>query len=105
MQIAALLADPVQPVAKTHRGRRLALARRRRVDRGHQDQLALGPTAKPLDEIGADLGLVMAEGQQRLGRDAQLRANLLDRLLLRGARDFDIGFRCHWCLPPWFRPA
>jgi hypothetical protein len=34
-----LLADPVQPVAKTHGRRRLALARGGRVDRGHEHSL------------------------------------------------------------------
>jgi hypothetical protein len=54
--------------------------------------LPFGRSPAPSMKSCADLGLVMAVGQQRLGRDAQLRADLLDRLLLRGARDFDIGF-------------
>ena len=37
-----LLADPVEAVAQAHRGGGLALAGRRRVDRGDQDQLAVG---------------------------------------------------------------
>ncbi len=68
-----LLADRVQPVAKADRRRGLALARRCRVDRGHQDQLAVLVARQRLDELFGDLGLVMAEGQQVLGRDAQLR--------------------------------
>ena len=39
----ALLADAVQPVAEADRGRGLALAGRRRVDRGDEDQLAVRP--------------------------------------------------------------
>ena len=43
------------------------------------------------DELGRDLGLVVAVGQQMLRRDADLGADLLDRLLLGRARDFDVG--------------
>jgi hypothetical protein len=62
-----LLADPVQAVAQTDGGRGLALARRRRIDRGDEDQLAVGPILHRLDEVGRNLGLVMAVGQQMFG--------------------------------------
>ena len=76
-----LLADAVQPVAEPDRGGRLAFAGRRRVDRGDQDQLAVLAAAARGDELGRDLRLVMAIGQQMLGRNAELGADLLDRLL------------------------
>ena len=38
-----------------------------------------------------DLGLVVAVGQQVLGRDAERLADLPDRPLRRGARDLDVG--------------
>jgi hypothetical protein len=90
-----LLADAVQPVAKTHGRRRLALARRRRVDRRHEDQLAVRAGRQACDEFLPDLRLVVAVGQQRLRRDAEFGADLLDRFLLRGARDFDVCLEGH----------
>jgi hypothetical protein len=88
-----LLADPVETVTQAHGGRGLALARRRRIDRRDQDQLAIGLVALPGDEVSRDLGLVMAVGNQifLLG-NAELGANLHDRFLVRRPRDFDIGF-------------
>jgi hypothetical protein len=44
-----------------------------------------------LDEVGRNLGLVMAVGQQIFARDAELGADLLDRFLVRRAGDFDVG--------------
>jgi hypothetical protein len=106
-----LLADPVQPVAKPDRGRRLALARRRRIDRRHEDQLAIGAALERADEIGPDLRLVMAVGHQRLGRDAKRRANVRDRFLFCRAGDLDVGWNGgHACLSlvglrePWPQP-
>ena len=86
-----LLADAVEPVAQPHRGRGLALAGRRRVDRGDQDQLAVLLVLLPRDEIGGDLRLVMTVGNEILKRNAKLLANLLDRLLVRRAGNLDIG--------------
>ena len=92
-----LLADAVQAVAEADRGRGLAFAGRRRVDGGDQDQLAvLACPARDGDEFGGDLRLVVAVGQQMLGRDAELGADLLDRLLL-GAR---ARSRCRTSLRP-----
>ena len=45
-QIDRLSADAAQRVAEADGGRRLAFARRRRVDRGDEDQLAVGPAAR-----------------------------------------------------------
>src|SRR5690606_28908858 len=94
------LADPVQPVAQAHRRRRLALARRGRVDRGDKDQLAVRPVLKRGDEVLADLGLVVAIGQQVLGADAQAGADLKDGFLLRRAGDLDIGLHGFSLLVP-----
>ena len=56
-----LAADAVQPVAEADRRGRLALAGRRRIDRRHQDQLAVGPAAEPARERRRHLGLVRSE--------------------------------------------
>ena len=94
-----LLADAVQTVAQTHGGGGLAFARRGGVDRGDEDQLAILFAGKALDELLAHFGLVVTIGQQALGRDAQLGPDLHDVLLLRFARDLDVGFEGHFNLP------
>ena len=86
-----LLADPVEPVAEADGRGRLAFAGRRRVDRGHENQLAVRTVAEARDEVGGDLRLVMAKREQVFVGDAELGADLLDRLLGRGACDFDVG--------------
>ena len=58
-----LLANRVQPVAKSHGRCRLPLARRCRIDRGDQDQLAIRPIFQRFDETFRDLGLVMTKWQ------------------------------------------
>ena len=50
------------------------------------------PALLRCDELGRDLRLVVAVGQEVLRRDAELGADLHDRLLLRRARDLDVGF-------------
>ena len=86
-----LLADRVQPVPQAHRRRRLALARRRRVDRRHQNQAPVRTPGLRLDELRRHLRLVMAERNKMLARDPELPPDLLDRLLARRARDLDVG--------------
>ena len=86
-----LLADGVEPVAEAHRRGGLSLACGRRVDRGHEDQVPVGLAFLGLDEVGRHLGLVMAVGQERVGRNIQLRADLLDRFFVGFAGDFDVG--------------
>src|SRR5690606_8515889 len=88
-------ADPVQSVAETDRGRGLTLAGRGRVDRRYKDQLAVLSVFERFDEIEGDLGLGGAVVQQRLGRDADLFADLCDRLHFGLARYFDIRFEGH----------
>ena len=60
------------------------------------------PLVERGDEVGRDLRLVVAVGQQVLGRDAELGADLQDRLLLRGARDLDVGRLGHVATFPRF---
>jgi hypothetical protein len=85
----------VERVAETNRGGGLALARRRRIDRRDQDQLAVGLVGERiLDEIHTDLGLVMTVRFELFGRNAELFArDVEDRPHLGGLRDFPIGFR------------
>ena len=85
-----VLADGIQTVAQTHGGGGLTLARRGRVDRRHQDQLAIGPVRQRFDELFADLGLVMAKRQQMVAGDAKLCADFLNRLFIGSAGDFDV---------------
>ena len=94
-----LLADVIETIAKSDRRCRLAFARRRRVDRGDEDQLAILAALKRFDELSRNLSFVMPVGQQMLGRNAKLRADVLDVLLLRLACDFNIGFDRHGTFP------
>ena len=59
-----LFADAVEAVAEADGRCRLAFAGRRRIDRGHEDQLAVGAAGDACDELGRDLRLVMAVGQK-----------------------------------------
>ena len=86
-----LLADAVEAVAEADGGGGLALARRRRADRGDQDQLAVRLVLQALDELHRDLGLGMAIGQQMLFRDPELGGDLADRLHRGIACDLDIA--------------
>ena len=89
-----LLADVVERVGEADRGGGLALARRRRRDRGDQDQLAVLLVLERLDVVHRHLGLVVAVGLEVLRRDAELfLGDVEDRPLLGGLGDFDVGFR------------
>jgi len=57
MQIIAFLPMRLSPSPKPHRGGGLAFTRRRRVDRGDQDQLAVFLVFLAGDEIGETLAL------------------------------------------------
>ena len=85
-----LLADAVEAVAEADRGGGLAFARRRRADGGDQDQLAVLVLLRAVDEVERHLGLVGAVVEQRAVGDADLLADLGDRLHLRFARNFDV---------------
>ena len=86
-----LLADAVEAVAEADGGGGLALARRRRADRGDEDQLAVRLVLQALDELHRDLGLGMAVGQQMVVRNAELVRDLADRLHRGIACDLDIA--------------
>ena len=47
-------------IAKAHACRRFSFAGRRRIDRRHQDQFAVGLACQRLDELLTHFGLVMA---------------------------------------------
>jgi hypothetical protein len=90
-----VLADPVEPVVEADRGRGLAFARRGRVDRGDEDQLAVGLVGLRLDPVHRDLGLEPAIGLERFVRNAEALGDLADRLHRGCAGDLDIGgHRC-----------
>ena len=87
-----LLADQVEAVAEADGGGGLALARRRRRDRRNQDQLAVRAPLQRADVVEGDLGLVVAVGDQVLGRDAEaVLGEFEDRALRGGARDIDVA--------------
>ena len=90
-----ILADAVQPVAQTNGGGRLALARGGGVDRGDEDQLAIGTVLHRVDELLRNLRLVMAVGQQIIAADAQLLPDLLNGAFAGFACDLDVGFKGH----------
>jgi hypothetical protein len=80
-----LLADMVERVGKPNCRRRLALARRRRVDRAHQDELAVRLALQRVDEIHRHLGLVVAVRFEVLGRQPKpLARDVDDRPFLGG---------------------
>src|ERR1700733_3221939 len=93
-----LLADAVERIAEADRRRRLALARRGGVDRGHKNELAVGPVAETAKKIILELGDEAAERMQGGFGRADLRGDLRDRLQTRSPRDFDV--RPHQRLTP-----
>src|SRR5690606_35922270 len=86
-----ILADTVEAVGQADRSRGLAFAGRGRVDRGHQDQLAVFTALLLVDPLHGDLGLGAAIGLECFFRDTQLGSDLVDRLHLGLTGDFDIG--------------
>ena len=101
-----LFAQQVHRVGKTHGRGRLALARRGRVDGGHEDELGLLGTVGQLGHV--DLGHVVAVRDELVIGQAELVGDLLDGFDLSFLRDLDIGL-CHVELPlcshvvPWLR--
>ena len=96
-----LLADMVERVAEPDRRRGLALAGRRRGDRGDEDQLAVGPVAERADVVERDLRLVSAIGRDRFVRNAELVAatSPIGRIAAACAISMsDFGFLC-WSAP------
>jgi len=75
-----LLADVAHRLAQPDRRRRLALAERRRRDRGHDDVLRRWAVAELLDRVQLDLGDVGAVRLQQVLADAHRGGHLRDRL-------------------------
>ena len=89
-----LLADVVERVGEADRGGGLALAGRRRRDRGDQDQLAVLLVLERLDVVHRHLGLVVAVGSRfSAAMPSFSLAMLEDRPLGGGLRNFDVGLR------------
>jgi hypothetical protein len=89
-----LLADVVERVGEADRGRGLAFAGRRRIDRGDEDELAVGLLRQRLDVAHRNLGLVVAVGLEIFFADAEFfLGDVDDAPGLRGLGDFNIGFR------------
>ena len=65
------LPDAIQRVAETDRGRRLAFAGRRRVDRADEDQLAVGATRQAADVRHREFRLVATVEVERVIGDAE----------------------------------
>ena len=88
------LADLAKPVAEAYGRRRLALAGRGRVDRGHEDELALvalgGLCASLGDELETDLADVASIGLERAFGYAGALGYRADGLELGGAGDLDV---------------
>ena len=91
-----VLSEQIHRVPETNRGRRLSLACRRRRHGCHQDQLSVLADAVAPDEVGADLGLVVAIGNEVFGGDAEPVGNLLDRFERRRTGNLDIAFHSHF---------
>ena len=96
-------ADAVQRIAESHRRRRLALARWRRADAGHQHQCAIGLAFERLDEAGANLRLVATVWLERVVGDVQLGSDLRDRTELGFAGDLQVAFHVSWFPQPILR--
>ena len=99
-QIDRLSADAVQRVAEADGGRRLAFARRRRADRGDEDQFSVGPLREPGKKRSLELGDMAAVRIERVLGDPDAGGDFGDRPQMRGARDFDVGKHlplvCRW---------
>ena len=89
-----LLADVIERVGEADRGGGLAFARRRRRNRGDQNELAVLLVLERLHVFHRHLGLVMAVRVEILRGDAELfLGDVEDLPLLGGLRNFDVGFR------------
>ena len=93
-----LLADAIEAVAQANGRRRLALAGGRRIDRRDQDELPSFLEFEACEIVETHLGFGMAVGDQVLLRNAQLLADLHDRLHFGFARDLDVAFDGHGAL-------
>ena len=86
-----LLADLVERIAESHRGRRLALARGRGAQGGDQNEFAVGLVLQALDVVERDFCLVMTVIFDACGRNPQAGGNLADGLEGCVLSDPDVG--------------
>ncbi len=89
-----LPADAVQRVAEADGGRRLALARRRRADRGHEDQLPFRARRHAGEPVERNLRLGAPVGHERVVGDREARGDLADRKQACPLGDLDVGQHC-----------
>ena len=94
-----LLADVLHRHAETDRRRGLALAERRRRDRGDHDVLGLRSVGELVDRLEPDLGQLVAVRLEQMGPDAHLRGDLGERRKRAGAGDVEVGWKRHWLTP------
>ena len=80
-----LLADQVERVAQADGGGGLALARRRRADRGHQDELAVLALGQRVEVVERHLGFVVTVGLEHIVGDAELLLRQRGDAAQRGA--------------------
>ena len=101
---ADLFADLGQSIGQAHARRGLALARRRRGYRRHEDKLSVRLVLEIFEDLGLHLGLVLAVELKIIPRDPQLLRNLRYGAHLRSLGNFDVArYRHHSTLhSTWF---
>jgi hypothetical protein len=67
-----------------------AFARRRRIDRGDEDELAVGAVAQRMGVVALELGDVLAVEIERGQRDSRLLGDFGDRTQAAGAGDGEV---------------
>ena len=77
-------------IAETDRGRGLALAGRRRIDRGNQNQLPVGLVRERAVQLLAELAFILSIRLNVRFVNAERRRNLCNRLHLRLLRNFNV---------------
>ena len=85
-----ILADGIERIAQTDRGRRLALAGGRRAHGRHQDQPAVRPALQAGDKVERNLGFVAAVRVDARGRDADAGRHVANGLHDCFSGDLDV---------------
>ena len=91
----SFLADGVQAVTQTNGRGGLTFTGRGRVDGSNEDQLAILLAPLSLNEFSGNLGFVVAKRQEIFKTDAEFFTDLLDRLFLGFASNFNVGLVRH----------
>jgi hypothetical protein len=86
-----LLLQPAQRISEADGRRGLAFTCRCRIDRRHQDELAILLLFQAGQIVAADLCLVVAEGDEILRANSQTLTDLSDRQFLRTPRNRDVA--------------